>query len=94
MLFPRSNTYRQFTDLSGFWDFRLDPQNVGLEAGWGQGLDGTRPIAVPASWNDQFEDYRDYLGNAWYQTRLTFLGMGAAARLCALWLRQLRPRCG
>lgn len=69
MLFPRSNTYRQFTDLSGFWDFRFDPQNAGLEAGWGQGLDGTRPIAVPASWNDQFEDYRDYLGNAWYQTR-------------------------
>ena len=69
MLFPRSNAYRQSADLSGFWSFRLDPTNAGLEAGWAQGLESTRPIAVPASWNDQFEDYRDYLGDAWYQTR-------------------------
>jgi len=69
MLFPKSNPYRQCIDLSGYWDFRFDPRNAGLEAGWGQGLENTRPIAVPAAWNDQFEDSRDYLGDAWYQTR-------------------------
>jgi beta-glucuronidase len=41
---------------------------VGETAGWAGGFDG-RPIAVPASWNDQFEDHREYLGLAWYQTR-------------------------
>ncbi len=69
MLFPRSNVYRQAIDLSGFWDFRFDPRGAGLEAGWFHGLESTRPIAVPGSWNDQFEDYRDFLGDGWYQTR-------------------------
>jgi len=69
MLYPQSNAYRQCTDLSGFWEFRVDPKNTGVESGWHEGLENTRPIAVPASWNDQFEDWRDYLGNAWYQTR-------------------------
>lgn len=32
------------------------------------GLRDSRPIAVPGSWNDQFEDDRDFLGPAWYQT--------------------------
>ena len=33
MLSPRSNPYRQTFDLSGFWDFRFDPEDVGLQAG-------------------------------------------------------------
>ena len=69
MLYPQSNPFRQSITLSGFWDFRFDPDDVGTDAGWGEGLTGGRPIAVPASWNDQFEDWRDYLGPAWYQTR-------------------------
>lgn len=69
MLFPKTNTYRQYIDLSGYWDFRVDPKATGVDSGWGEGLENTRPIAVPASWNDQFEDYRDYLGDGWYQTR-------------------------
>ena len=69
MLYPQSNAYRQVTGLDGFWDFRFDPQEEGKAAGWGAGFAGGRPIAVPASWNDQFADHRDYLGTAWYQTR-------------------------
>ncbi len=69
MLYPISNPFRQTLDLSGFWDFRFDPGDQGGDAGWGAGFSGARPIAVPASWNDQFEDGRDYLGSAWYQTR-------------------------
>ena len=56
MLRPQRNAFRQFLDLSGFWDFRFD------------GDDGWRPIAVPASWNDQFAEGRDHLGPATYRT--------------------------
>jgi beta-glucuronidase len=69
MLYPQSNPFRQCINLSGFWDFRLDPDRQGEGAGWDKGFTGGRPIAVPASWNDQFEHWRDYLGLAWYQTR-------------------------
>jgi len=68
MLYPQSNPYRQLTSLNGFWDFRTDPQDAGLTAGWSSGFESGQPIAVPASWNDQFTGLRDYLGPAWYQT--------------------------
>ena len=70
MLYPQSNPFRQKTDLSGYWDFRLDPDNSGAQKGWPDGFAG-RPVAVPASWNDQFSDTRDYFGVAWYQIRFT-----------------------
>lgn len=69
MLYPQSNPFRQSIDLSGFWDFRFDRENIGENSGWANGFSTARPIAVPASWNDQFEDGRDYLGQSWYQTR-------------------------
>ena len=68
MLYPQSNPFRQTIDLSGFCDFAFDPDQRGHSAGWTRGFTHARPIAVPASWNDQFEDGRDYLGAAWYQT--------------------------
>ena len=85
MLYPQNNLYRQFTDLSGLWDFCFDPDNQGLEQGWAHGLDETRPIAVPASWNDQFEDGRDFLGPAWYQTHFHLpWGITSNASSCVL----------
>ena len=68
MLYPRSNSFRQCVDLSGLWEFAFDARDVGRTEGWHRGFQG-RPVAVPASWNDQFEDGRDYLGASWYQTR-------------------------
>jgi len=56
MLYPQSNQFRQTIDLSGFWDLRFDPGKVGEQEGWPTGFSGGRPIAVPASWNDQLED--------------------------------------
>lgn len=53
------------TDLSGFWRIQFDPDNTGA---WQAGFDGGEAIAVPASWNDQINERRDYLGTAWYQT--------------------------
>ena len=68
MLYPQSNQFRQYIDLSGFWDLRFDPEGEGHAAGWPDGFSDGRSAAVPASWNDQFEDGRDYLGGTWYQT--------------------------
>jgi beta-glucuronidase len=69
MLYPQFNSFRQAHDLSGFWDFCFDREQAGEAQGWAGGFNHGCPIAVPASWNDQFEDGRDYLGPAWYQTR-------------------------
>jgi beta-glucuronidase len=52
-------------DLSGFWRIQFDADNNGA---WQAGFDGGEIIAVPASWNDQITERRDYLGTAWYQT--------------------------
>ena len=69
MLYPQSNSLRQALDISGSWDFCTDPDSEGEAAGWPRGLPASRPVAVPASWNDQYLDLHDYLGLAWYQTR-------------------------
>jgi beta-glucuronidase len=68
MLYPQTNSYRQCADLSGLWEIQFDPGNVGGKT-WVNGLPSPRPIAVPASWNEQLADARDNLGPAWYQTR-------------------------
>lgn len=96
MLYPQFNSLRQFLDLSGFWDFRFDPENNGEAQGWSGGFKLGRPIAVPASWNDQFEDGRDFLGPAWYQTRFDlpwgwrdkriFIRFNSVNYLAAVWL--------
>jgi beta-glucuronidase len=86
MLFPQSNPYRQSINLSGIWDFCFDPENVGAQAGWANGFTTARPIAVPASWNEQFADGRDYLGWSWYQTRFD-LPLGFDATRQEIFLR-------
>ena len=68
MLYPRVNRFRQVIELSGFWDFRPDFRDEGAAAGWTRGFSGAVPLAVPASWNDQVADLRDFLGPAWYST--------------------------
>lgn len=68
MLYPIRNPYRQWIDLSGIWAFKPDPEDRGQQDGWQEYIGDTRPIAVPASWNDQFTDLRDFLGPAWYTT--------------------------
>jgi len=96
MLYPVQNPYRQTQDLSGFWRFKPDPLAQGEDENWISGLPDPRPIAVPASWNDQFEDLRDFLGPAWYQTRFDlpwhwedqciFLRFNAINYQAAVWL--------
>jgi beta-glucuronidase len=100
MLFPQFNEHRQWRDLSGFWDFRFDSDEVGVDGGWAEGFEGGRPIAVPASWNEQFDDGRDNLGPAWYQTRFDipwgwadkriYLRFGSVNYLATVWLNGIR----
>jgi beta-glucuronidase len=96
MLYPQSNSHRQMTDLSGFWQTRFDPDEVGRRENWQNGLTDGMPIAVPASWNDQFEQWRDYMGTAWYHTTFSlpwgwqgqriFVRFGAVSYLAEVWL--------
>ncbi|MHA2007783.1 MAG: beta-glucuronidase [Promethearchaeota archaeon] len=68
ILYPVINEFRDYIDLSGFWDFKFDLNNQGLEENWDKSFSNGVPIAVPASWNDQFAENRDFLGPGWYQT--------------------------
>lgn len=69
MLYPQDNTHRQKLAFSDYWGFRTDPDHTGQANNWFTGVPNAVPIAVPASWNEQLDEYRDYLGDAWYETR-------------------------
>jgi len=98
MLYPIRNRFRQYIDLSGFWRFAADPEDVGLQDNWFNGLPKSRPIAVPASWNDLFEDTRDFLGPGWYQTHFNrpwgwemqkvFIRFNSVNYLAEVWLNE------
>jgi len=100
MLRPTTNPFRQSITTPDFWDFRFDPDDEGKDKGWAEGFEGGRPIAVPASWNDQFESERDNLGPAWYQTQFDLpwgwlekdvrLRFGSVNYLAEVWLNGTR----
>lgn len=69
MLYPIQNDFRNKLDISGIWDFQTDPDEIGAENGWFNGLPESRPMAVPGSWNEQYEDIFNYFGLAWYVKR-------------------------
>lgn len=66
MLYPQQTPTRNKYDLSGIWDFQIDPQAVGEAANWAMKLPEARPMAVPGSWNEQYDDLFGYLDLAWY----------------------------
>ena len=67
MLYPQINAVRQRLDLGGLWQCQPDREKVGEQAGWFNGLTETRPIAVPASWNEQYADLYNFQGILWYE---------------------------
>jgi beta-glucuronidase len=67
-LYPHESETRSTRDLSGVWKFRPDPGNEGESKGWQKGLEHARLIPVPCSWNEIFDDVRNYTGAVWYQT--------------------------
>lgn len=97
MLYPQNGSTRQMLDLSGFWRIHFDTENAG---GFEAGFEDGEVIAVPASWNDQINERRDYLGTAWYQTNFAlpwgwrgqrvFLRFNSVNYLAEVWLNGVR----
>jgi beta-glucuronidase len=96
LLRPQRNAHREVLDTSGLWRFQLDPREEGEAQGWFRVLPASRMIAVPCSWNDLFDDARDYLGLAWYLTEMwvpsgwrgqrVFLRVGSANYAAKVWV--------
>lgn len=94
-LYPQANEFREVLDLSGLWDFKLDPRDEGERQSWWKGLDAPRPIAVPGSWNEQIDGAFSYMGAAWYfrrghvprgfQGERVFLRVGSANYGARVW---------
>ena len=95
-LYPHESATRRVRDLSGLWDFKLDPDDQGEARRWFEGFDQARRIPVPCSWNDLFDDAENYFGAAWYQTefraeslsrdRRLILRCGSAVYRAKVWL--------
>jgi beta-glucuronidase len=95
-LYPHESATRTTRDLSGLWDFRLDPDDQGEARRWFDGFDRARRIPVPCSWNDLFDDAENYFGAVWYQTefraemlsrdRRLILRFGSAVYHAKVWL--------
>ena len=96
LLDPQRSGTRNLLDLSGLWQFQLDPRDEGEAAGWFRALPAPRQIAVAGSWNDLFDDARDYLGLAWYRHEVyvpsgwrgqrVFLRVGSANYAAKVWV--------
>lgn len=96
LLYPQRNQFRDVLDTSGLWRFQLDSQEEGEAQGWFGGLPAPRPIVVPCSWNDLFDDAKNYLGLAWYLNEVwvpsgwrdqrVFLRVGSANYAAKVWV--------
>jgi beta-glucuronidase len=69
MLRPVLNNFRNYYDLSGIWQFKVDKENIGENQSWFEGFISDFDIAVPGSWHEQLDDFGllHYIGFAWYQ---------------------------
>jgi beta-glucuronidase len=100
MLYPIQNNFRNKLDISGVWDFQTDPDEVGEANSWYQKLPDARPIAVPGSWNEQYDDIFNYFGLSWYLTRTyvplnwqserVFIRIGSANYLCTVFVNGVK----
>jgi len=96
LLRPQQNQIRNLIDTSGIWEFQLDPAGEGEARRWFERLPSPRAIAVPCSWNDLFDDAKNYLDLAWYRTERwvphawrgerVFLRVGSANYASKLWV--------
>lgn len=98
MLYPIRNEFRSFIDLSGFWKFKIDKDNLGETNKWSLGFESEHEIAVPGSWNEQLEELGliNYIGTAWfelkffvpaeYQNRRIVLRFGSVDYNSKVWL--------
>ncbi len=98
MLRPQFNKFRNLYDQSGFWKFKIDPENTGEKLNWFNGFDSEFDIAVPGSWNEQLQEegLMNYIGTAWYSKQIfipehvvekrIWLWIGSADYYCKAWI--------
>lgn len=98
MIYPKENLYRELKLLDGFWKFCADKEDVGLSADWSSAIGGddVRTIAVPASWNEQFNDLYNFHGKGWYEKdvfvptsyadKAVYLRCGSVAGKAQVWV--------
>jgi beta-glucuronidase len=96
LLHPQQNLTRNLIDLSGTWEFQLDPNEEGEAKSWFKSLPSPRTIAVPCSWNELFDDAHNYLALAWYRREAwapaawrgqrVFLRVGSANYAARVWV--------
>ena len=96
LLYPQQNQVRNLIDLSGLWQFQLDQKDEGERSGWFNALPAPRQIPVPCSWNDLFDDAKNYLGLAWYvnetwipqgwRGQRVFIRIGSANYAAKVWV--------
>ncbi len=84
LLYPQQNLHRNRLDLSGLWEFQLDPNEIGERERWFDALPNPRFIPVPGNWNDLFDDAKNYLGLAWHRLEII---VPVAWRGQRVWLR-------
>lgn len=95
-LYPQQNELRNTLNISGVWKYQKDSLNVGEKEQWYNGLNESRPIAVPGSYNEQYEDLMNYFGYSWYEQtsyipkswdgQRVFLRFGAANYASKVWV--------
>ncbi|MDW8269134.1 MAG: beta-glucuronidase, partial [Anaerolineae bacterium] len=100
VLYPIQNSVRNVLDISGIWDFKTDPDGIGEAHGWANGLEGARPMAVPGSWNEQYDDLFGYLDLAWYVKKVyvpsgwrgqrVFLRVGSAVYFATVYVNGVK----
>lgn len=101
MLYPQQNKFRSVFDLSGYWNIKPDPKNVGFKDQWfKEKLSGDiHSIAIPGSWNEQLEEQglKNFVGKVWHETFFKIpykvqednricLRVGAADHKASVWL--------
>lgn len=77
---PQKNPFRKSRELNGNWHFRKDPLDQGIRKGWFRGFKKERSLLVPASWNEQAPDLKNYLGPGWYQKAFNFIPGSKSSR--------------
>jgi beta-glucuronidase len=99
MLYPIDTATRTRIDLSGIWQAVFDWEDKGIGEKWFENPPAGRDIAVPASWNDQYQDWavHNHVGTVWYYRDLyvpedwhggknLFLRVGSAMYHATVWV--------
>jgi len=72
MLYPQENEFREIKNLSGWWKFKLDKKQEGLNELWYlSSLEDSILIPVPSNYKDFLIDrIKDYVGDVWYEREI------------------------